>query len=191
MRPRRPNIPGDDSWQEFSVPPSPPARHVDPHLWLVLQQLLLNGALTAYANDLDGRIKKLAAEIWDERSSAEFVHTQQIQGDRVVYAVSTKVLLSRAQIEALVRAAQSFAQRPKGTSVDKGGAPRKYDAEAFLTEAFRILYEGNPAPKTQADLRKRALNAYAEAGHTEGTPSEDWARKKIKRLWTALGLGSQ
>ena len=186
MRPRRPSTRDDDSSQEFSAPPSPPTRQVDPHLWLILQQLLLDGALTSYANDLDGRIKGLAAEIWDQGSSAEFVCTQQIQGDRVVHAVSSKVLLSRSQFKALIRAAQSISKRSNGTFVDKGGAPPKYDAEAFLTEAFCILYESNPHPNTPAELRGLALDAYAKAGHPGGTPSEAWARPKISKLWKRL-----
>ena len=65
------------------------------------------------------------------------------------------------------------------------------DSDAFLIEAFRSLYEATSHPKTEAELRKRALDAYAEAGHPGGTPSEDWARDKIKRLWRHLELGLQ
>jgi len=60
-----------------------------------------------------------------------------------------------------------------------------------LIEAFRILYEDTPHPKSEADLRKRALNAYAEAGYLGGTPSDDWARDKIKKLSRRLELGLQ
>jgi hypothetical protein len=71
---------------------------------------------------------------------------------------------------------------------DTGGAPRRFDTEAFLIEAFRVVYE-TPPPKTEAELRRRALDAYAEAGHAGGTPSDDWARDKIIRFWRKLNLG--
>jgi hypothetical protein len=157
---------------------------VESDVWVALQQLLLNGSLAAYSKTSDQEVKQFPAEFWDDRSSVQLVRSQRIEGDRLVYEVSLKVLLSQVQVKALLEAARSAARQTR--NVDRGGAPPKYDIEAFLTEAFRILYESNPGPKTPAELRRRTLDAYAEKGHAGGVPSEDWARPKISKLWKRL-----
>lgn len=72
---------------------------------------------------------------------------------------------------------------------NKGGPPTKYDGEAFLIEAFFLLYDGLQ-PKTQAELRQSALEAYGKTlgqGEVE-LPSDEWAKPKIRALWYRLGL---
>jgi len=73
----------------------------------------------------------------------------------------------------------------------RGGAPPKHDAEAFLIEAFRLLYEGF-VPESPAQLRRRALERYwekkAPSGSNAEPPSDEWAKPKIRKLWGELGL---
>jgi hypothetical protein len=68
------------------------------------------------------------------------------------------------------------------------GAPRRFDGEQLLIEAFRIVWNG-PVPPTQARLTELALDAYAAKGLKGGVPSEEWAKPKIRNLWIALDLG--
>jgi hypothetical protein len=157
----------------------------------VLRELLLNGALSAYLQDETGQLTEVRSEFWAEAPTIEVSEKQRFSGKNVEYYLSGKVIVPRAQIAALIKLASEVTsqQDSSGRAQNQGGAPPKYDTEVFLTEAFRILYESNPAPKTAADLRRRALNAYAEGGHPGGTPSEDWARPKIAKLWRRLRSG--
>src|SRR5215212_7223025 len=93
-----------------------------------------------------------------------------------------------------VAASGSEAVAPANADKPRGGAPPKHDAEAFLIEAFRLLYEGY-VPKNAADLRRRALERYWESKQAlengpQGLepPSDEWAKRKIRKLWAILGL---
>jgi hypothetical protein len=95
-----------------------------------------------------------------------------------------------------VAASEPEAAAPANADKPRGGAPPKHDAEAFLIEAFRLLYEGY-VPKSPADLRRRALERYWESKQVSENgpqrlepPSDEWAKPKIRRLWAILGLGS-
>ena len=95
-----------------------------------------------------------------------------------------------------VAASGSEVAAPANADKPRGGAPPKHDAEAFLIEAFRLLYEGY-VPKNAADLRRRALERYWESKQVSENgpqrlepPSDEWAKPKIRRLWAILGLGS-
>jgi hypothetical protein len=65
------------------------------------------------------------------------------------------------------------------------GRPSKFDGEAFLIEAAKVIHDD--APKSQAELIRRTLDAYATAGHQGGRPGMAWAKKKIAPLWRRLG----
>jgi hypothetical protein len=73
-----------------------------------------------------------------------------------------------------------------------GGAPRKYDREAFLIEAFKLIYDGL-VPATQAELRKAAIEAYyaniqiEDSGNAESL-TDEWAKPLIRRFWNRLEL---
>jgi len=74
--------------------------------------------------------------------------------------------------------------------LNKGGRPKDHDGEAFLIEAFRIIYEGNPMPTRQAHLVELALEAYsAKRPAGEEPPGLTWAKDKVRKLWKALDLG--
>jgi hypothetical protein len=154
----------------------------------VLRGLLLNGTLLGYFQNESGQVAQLPPEFWAEAPAVELTETQRLTGKYVEYQLSGKVMVLREQISVLLKLVANFGsqQGRNSRSRGQGGAPPKYDSEAFLTEAFRILYESNPAPRSPADLRRRALDAYVEAGHPGGAPSEDWARPKILKLWKRL-----
>jgi hypothetical protein len=70
------------------------------------------------------------------------------------------------------------------------GRRPEYDAEAFLIKAMRIVFYDGP-PETQAELVRRTCAAYVAADHKGGEPSEDWAKRKIAKLWKGLDLGEE
>jgi hypothetical protein len=77
-----------------------------------------------------------------------------------------------------------------------GEAPRKYDSEALLVEASRLLYVDGLVPATQAELRKAALEAYCATIDADGRdsaelPSDEWAKPIIRKLWNRLKLGER
>jgi hypothetical protein len=154
----------------------------------VLRELLLNGALSAYVQEQSGRLSELPGGAWTDVPIVQLTESERLGPEQIEYRLSAKVLVPRTQVAVLLKlAADVTAQHYRNSrTYDQGGAPPKYDSELSLTEAFRILYESNPAPKTPAELRRRALDAYVQAGHPGGSPSEDWARPKISKLWKRL-----
>jgi hypothetical protein len=68
------------------------------------------------------------------------------------------------------------------------GRPPRYDADAFLIEAFRIVFENRLKPRTQAELMRLAIAAYAEKKLPGGRPKEDWAKKKVRKLCRELEI---
>ena len=67
-----------------------------------------------------------------------------------------------------------------------GGRPSKYDWEAFLLEACRIVLDDGP-PKTQAELIRRTLDWYQE--NIKGpAPDPEQCKPKIRQLWMHLRL---
>jgi hypothetical protein len=179
-------------WLDLNPPPvqnqvRTAERHDIPSL---MRELLLRRVLTGYVESDSGSVRQLPQEFWSDGVTAELAETQRYNDKRFEYRLSGKVVVSREQLSTLMDvAAHLQKQDTKNRARDRGGAPPKYDSEAFLMEAFRIVYEGKPTPKTEADLRRRALDAYVEAGLPGGTPSEDWAREKIQKLWRRVRLG--
>ena len=79
---------------------------------------------------------------------------------------------------------------------DDGNAPPSrrgrqptYDFDAFLIEAFRLLYENRPRPTNQAGLMRLTLDAYKRHGYPVGKSADEWGKKKIRKLWRELELG--
>jgi hypothetical protein len=155
----------------------------------VLRTLLLEGTLRSFVADEHGGFSELSAAFWEASSSMETMESRRFTSAGAEYKFTGKIVVTREQLSTLVKLASDGALRASESkkTTDRGGAPRKYDSDAFLIEAFRIIYDpAIPMPKTPAELRNRVCDAYAELGH--GTPSEDWAREKINRLWDALGI---
>jgi hypothetical protein len=153
----------------------------------VLRTLLLEGTLRSFVTDEHGRFCELPAAFWEANDSIETVERSRLTAVGTEYEFKGKIVVSREQLSILVKLASDAAlsRSELKKSGDRGGAPRKYDIEAFLIEAFRIIYDTTmPMPETSADLRKRVSDAYAELGL--GTPSEDWAREKIN-----IGCGTR
>jgi hypothetical protein len=155
----------------------------------ILRTLLLEGTLRSFATDGHGHFSELPAAFWCATDSIETIERRRVTSVAAEYEFKGKVVVSREQLAILVKLAADASLRRselKNTE-DRGCAPRKYDSDAFLIEAFRIIYDPRiPMPQTPAELRRRVSDAYAELGY--GTPSEDWAREKINRLWDALGI---
>jgi len=152
--------------------------------------MLLDGTLAAYLSRENGPPEELAREVWQSGSQVGLVETKKVAGGVIRYRISGDVVISREELTDLLKLAKQIRKQSDEHARDRGGAPAKYDSEAFLIEAFRQLHDRcRPSPKTPGELQKRALDAYLERGHPGGVPSEDWARSKIKRLWEGLGLG--
>jgi hypothetical protein len=142
--------------RDFAIRPSyPPQQEVRS----ILRELLLRGALTGYIETESGHMEQVPPEFWTEGSTIEVTEMHRVKGERVEYQLSGTVLISREQVTQLQNLAVEVTSKKETQSRNRGGAPTKYDGEAFLTEAFRILYENSPAPRTAADLRRRALDA--------------------------------
>jgi hypothetical protein len=160
--------------------------------WDILRGVLLEGVLPSYVESATGKLVAIDPHFWSDRASIQVLETKKISRGAAQYHLSGQVVIPQKELNQLLERVTQFKTQSKPilSSLRKGGAPARYDSEAFLIEAFRILYDSTPAPKTEADLRRRALDAYTEAGHPGGTPSDDWARPKIRSLWKRLSLGS-
>jgi hypothetical protein len=160
-------------------------------IWDVLRELLFAGAIPSYRTSRTGHLSQLPPNYWGEIAELELRETRRLKDGVVEYGILGRIVIPTAQLNELLKLVSSSKEDSHMPHPERGGAPPKYDSEAFLIEAFRIVYESKPTPSTAAELRKRALDAYAEAGHMGGAPGEDWARRKIKRLWQQLGLGAR
>ena len=100
------------------------------------------------------------------------------------------MLLPRRQVAALLRLASKIKSEGRRDTENPGDVGEVRQRGLF-DWASRLLFDRKLNPRMPADLWRGALDAYVEAGHPGGVPSEDWARKKIKRLWFAPGLGDK
>jgi hypothetical protein len=167
---------------------SPPG--LDGRVWDVLRQLLLDGSIPSYLATKFGKLHEVSPSCWAEFGESVLRETHWVRRDGALeLELSGRIVIPAEHAAALIKLVSAHRDQCRTQPHEVGGAPPKYDGEAFLIEAFRLLYEGKPSPSTPAELRKRALDAYGEAGHAGGVPSEDWARTKIKKLWQRLGLG--
>jgi hypothetical protein len=76
-----------------------------------------------------------------------------------------------------------------GPPPNPGGAPRKYDWEAFLIQAFKLIYEGGPIP-AQAKLIELTLDWY-EANVKGPVPDLEQCKPKIRRFYKHLGIRAE
>ncbi|WP_156612480.1 hypothetical protein [Paramagnetospirillum marisnigri] len=75
-------------------------------------------------------------------------------------------------------------------SLSRGGpgAPPKYDWESFWIETCRRLHDDGP-PSTQKEMVLNLLGWFDDKG--AAVPDESTVKKKVSKLWKALGLASQ
>jgi hypothetical protein len=77
-------------------------------------------------------------------------------------------------------------------AVPRGGRPPIHDGEAFLIEAFKIVYTG-PEPRTLDDLVSATARAYKlirgpEQGFKKA-PGETWMKERLRPLYRWLSEG--
>lgn len=174
-----------------------------------LKHPLFNGKIFAYVIGDDGIIWRVPSSMWGGRPG--ILALEQGRLDHPETSVSGRVLIHRSDLDALLngREIQPRFDLPtppsninagnysgyallappnsEPNSKSRPGARATYDIEAFLTEAARIVfYEGRP--ETQAELRRRTCAAYVRKGYKGGEPSDEWAKKKIRRFWKRLDL---
>jgi hypothetical protein len=162
-------------------------------MWERLRDEMYDGRLPGYAFMLAGKINRLPNDVWRSvglndlyfKDLAYFV----VDGNKTVAVACVLETELTAMLEGRPIAAPS---PQRENERDPGGRPRQYDGEAFLIEAFRIIYEG-ALPRSQAELRRLALDAYNANSSIEAekNPSDDWAKLKIRRLWHRLELGKK
>lgn len=161
-----------------------------------LRALLASGALPARVRLPHGAPLPIAASAW-QASAAD--RLGEVLEGRVRFAgpeSAGAVLIAASDLEAVLAGSPApslrFGEvkpvpRPSGPVIDRGGAPKRFDDVDFMIEAFRILYDER-MPASRADHARVALEAYVDK-HPEGkTPSFDYAKPLIARLWTALEL---
>jgi hypothetical protein len=175
-----------------------------------LRQTLLADMMFAYLLRNDGVIWRIPAHFW-RGDSAIFAFelgriddpTTSLVGRVFIYRSDFEDSLNGREIQprfdlpilpgdalAVNGSGYALPAPPNSEIIPKSRPGRRpeYDGEAFLTEATRILYyEGRP--ETQAELRRRTCARYVAAGHKGGEPGEDWAKRRISKLWNSLDLG--
>jgi hypothetical protein len=159
--------------------------------WETLRDEMYEGRLPGYAFHMqDGKITPLPPNVW--RSSSL---------DDGCFNLAARFFVDHTHFVAVgcLRETELMAMlegRPIVASIvderNPGGRPAKYDSEAFLIEAFCILWE-EAQPKSQAELRRRTIDAYDanSAIKAKKHPPDDWAKLKIRRLWNRLQLGNK
>jgi hypothetical protein len=164
-------------------------------------QHLYKGTLQGYfIPSFGGEPREMEKEFWSSRkgtSAAQwgeaFLVFDTEPDGYASFFVKTENFLELASADPLMRIEPSATKnkasvRERRPSI--GGAPKKFDATAFLIEAFKLLYQG-VSPRTQAELRRCALDAYsAKFPDPADAPSEEWAKPLIRQLWNELELGN-
>jgi hypothetical protein len=138
--------------------------------WAVLRALLLGGALSAYRDERTGQTVAIDPSFWAEQVAFEVSETKKLFGGKAAYMIQGEILIDQAQLSTLIHLVRDRLANPQGVPRNTGGGATEIRWGAFLTEAFRIVYESNPMPRNPAELRRRALDSFADAGH--GYPSE-------------------
>jgi hypothetical protein len=83
-------------------------------------------------------------------------------------------------------------REPPAPARASGGRTRLYSREDFLIEAMRLLYIEGLQPKSRAELREAALQAYIDTLPKDSDhPSDEWAKPLIRSLWNRLELGEK
>lgn len=165
--------------------------------------LLRSGNLQAWCSDQDGNVKQIEPAFWTSKDAARALEENEVRtgplysgrsegrpvflgADLDKHLPSFEQRLKQSADERLT--SKVAAASPRQSVLDKGGGKQLYDEVGFLIEAFKIVYEGKPPPNSQADLSRKALDAYQQRGLKGGTPSPEWPKVIIRRLWKELGL---
>ena len=130
---------------------------INAEVWFIIQKMLLDGTLAAYIQANSGQIEALSPETWTEGTLVDVTERKRVTGDVLECQVSGKVLLPRRQVAALLRLASKIKSEGRRDPENPGGRPAKYDSEAFLIEAFRLLFDRKLNPRMPADLWRGVL----------------------------------
>jgi hypothetical protein len=158
--------------------------------WKRLQNNLFAGSLFAYALSDFGELTPVPERVWGGTGSTNV----RVSGLLAWFNDEGTPECGRALVRSddlqLHLAGEPSKRRPGTSSITpvprgRGGAPPKYDWEAFMLEAFRVVYVDGP-PKTQAELIKKVSDWYqTEIGDP---PDAQTAKPRVRKLWVKLGL---
>jgi hypothetical protein len=164
--------------------------------WELILGALRKGTLEACLQDMERLVRTIPAEAW-LTSGAIFSPPNKVElpprsDKHFTVELMTKHGLVLGKILISERSFSSFLEdtlAPDRT-LNRGrpGREPKYDNDEFLIEIFRVIYEGRPFPKNKKDLVDRACRAYERARLKSGRPEYEWARKKVRKVWTGLQL---
>jgi hypothetical protein len=176
-----------------------PLHHVPGAAWDRLRDLLAAGQLVGEIfSEADGRPHKVPAHTWNHED-ADTAHERGRM--RLAYGMGSligPVAIRKLDLQNAISGGAAAPEAPAGsapvptqaseTRRNPGGAPARFSREDFLILAAKLLYEGLN-PKTQAELRKAALDAYSSTlPKDDEPPSDEWAKPIIRKLWNSLEL---
>ena len=164
---------------------------INAEVWSIIQKMLLDGTLAAYIQANSGQIEALSPETWTEETHVDVTERKRVTGDVLDNQVSGRCFYQEGRLQLCCVWPRRLRAKGAATLKTRGDDRRGTTARPFSIEAFRLLFDRKLNSRMPADLWRGALDAYVEAGHPGGVPSEDWARKKIKRLWFAPGIGDK
>lgn len=113
-----------------------------------------------------------------------------INEDNVVISGQVVVLIDELTDLINSKNTSTFSDNPDATDevmISRGGRPLKHDREAFLLEAFKIVYEG-PEPSSLEDLMWKTSRSYSSQSFGS-PPSETWMKERLRPLWRWIDEG--
>jgi hypothetical protein len=155
--------------------------------WNKLRNLMADGLLTGFLFLTANQMTEAAEPIYWTSSNVKHASPHRTGTCSKVISggyVECRVRIKRADLGIVLTGGKV---PPKPKKKDKGGAPRTHDVQAFLIEAFALIYEGFQ-PRSRDDLNKEARKAYAERWPDADTLTHDWAKPIIRALWERLDL---
>jgi hypothetical protein len=161
--------------------------HILDKAWAKLLNLMREGSLpSSICRDSDNKTEALSPDAW-QAPNLKDAHGRVISG----FFVGGHLVPGRAQIKcadlALVLAGKKVPQ-PIKKPKNAGGAPPKHDLQAFLIEAFNLIFECGP-PKSRDELNRRARKAYKRQYPDSLELTHEWAKPIIRAVWDRLKLG--
>jgi hypothetical protein len=165
---------GDDDWQRM------------PNDWRHIY-----GVYDLFSRDAWELIRNGSKLICNLRNGEDGYIDLEPQGHQSDFsAVTGDILIRRDEVE---RFEAESAPAPRDVSVASAarggpGAPPKYDWESFWIETCRRLHDDGP-PSTQKEMVLNLLGWFDDKG--AAVPDESTVKKKVSKLWKALGLVGQ
>ena len=165
--------------------------------------LLLSGRLQAWCADAVGNITRIDPGHWtseharlaldeNEVRTGPVFRGKRSEGRPVFLEADLDQLLPTFEQRRTAAASQGLVKNLpplfEQVRLDKGGSKALYDEIGFLIEAFKLIYESPEPPASQADLIRKALDAYQQKGLKGGIPSAEWPKGLVRRLWKELGF---